>query len=548
MGRKTKYVPLEWSSRASEFPTAPLQRCPVEMPERPAESEQMVKGGTQASVEPASACNGQVKKGEALQQIHDEETLPSKSQAIRDIATVAHSGALFGISSWSETSSRTTQVLSSTENDLQAGFEECSLTTYHGTTCPRAAVTHQESFSRGPPTQSPPTTPASASTSRSLSLRTASSNLLTPSPAKTPSGPRDDRSSARRPVKFAPVPGKVYFMPDGRSFPGSIIHNQKRQDGFFRHPIMVTEVEGDFAHLYAMTKIPPRAIRELNMALLLGSSTEDIGSNVLRLAPGSELMMQESWINLEQRFCIEWKNLDDWAAHVQADQFDLGKLFRRVAQLEADQNRYIYKPLPRDMSIMQPGMILMLPNAPNTATFGAPVIVIKNKYPSFQYLRVKRFEDNIHFNPQAKRHRGSIPALSLRISKSPAAGHSGTPVMLLEHHSPAMREESYIEVQARPVSGQLDECRTWCWPPVKVCEQSMRVLCEYMARVASRGGKVMPMYNQPVCVQYFQPPAEFVPGAQWHPYTTMQNSGYNVYTPQMTPAYGPGGYVLSFGG
>jgi hypothetical protein len=356
-------------------------------------------------------------------------------------------------------------------------------------------------------------------------------------------------------------------MPDGRLFPDSVIHKQKKQDGFFRHPMIVTEVEGDLVNLYAMTKVPPRAIRELNMALLLGSSTEEKGQNVLRLAPGSDLMMQESWINLEQQFCIEWRNLDEWAVHVQADQFDLGKLFRRVLQLEADQNRYIYKPLLRDMSKMEPGMVLMLPNIPNTATFGAPIVVIENNYPNLRYLRVKRFEDNIHFNPNAKRRRGSIRSLSLGISKTPTVGHEGTPVMLLEPSSPAMREESYVEVQvqARPITGNLDECRTWCWPPVKICAESMRVLRQYMEYMASRHKKPVlhtmmpagPVYTH--ATQNYPTSTEFIPGAHWHGHGAMQMPGYNMYTPPvtpgynmhnppMTPGYDHGGYVLSFGG
>jgi hypothetical protein len=124
-----------------------------------------------------------------------------------------------------------------------------------------------------------------------------------------------------------------------------------------------------------MTKEPPYAIRQLNMALSLGSSTEEADPSILRLVPDSSAMNQDTWINLEQRFSIEWSNLDDWAVRVQVAQYELSKIETRVVQLEADQNRHLYKPLFRMMSTTQPGMITMLPNIPNTTTFSAGRVV-----------------------------------------------------------------------------------------------------------------------------------------------------------------------------
>jgi hypothetical protein len=245
----------------------------------------------------------------------------------------------------------------------------------------------------------------------------------------------------------------VYFVPDGKYFKDSIIHNQENQAGFFRYPVLVIEVDGPIVNFYTMTKEPPSAIRELNMALQLGTNIDDLGPTILSLAPDSEIMLQETWINLEQRFFIEWKNLDEWAVDVQVDPEDLDKIHRRITELEADQNRYIYKLLLRAMSRMLPGVIVMLTNVPGSATFGAPILIIENNYPELHFLRAKRFEDNINFNLEARRNKGSSRQMSLAITRYPRIGHGGTPVVILEPDSSDMREASYVEVHSRP---QLD--------------------------------------------------------------------------------------------
>jgi hypothetical protein len=333
----------------------------------------------------------------------------------------------------------------------------------------------------------------------------------------------------RKPVKDLPVPGKIYFLPDGKHFRDSVIHNQKQQNGFFQHPVLVIGTDGEFVQFYALTKEPPQAIRDLDMALRIGATHEDKGSNVLRLAPESDIMLQKTWINLEQRFFIEWRNLDEWAVHVRIHPDNFYKITRRVFELEADQNRFIYKPLLRDMSVIQPGMIIMLPNTPNSSTFGAPIVVIENKYPNFCFLRVKRFEDNIYFNPGARRRKCSSRAMSLAISKFPSTGHDGTPVLFLDEDSPEMRESSYVEIDEAFKHGKLDQGRTWCWPPVKISPASMAVLHHYIASVAVR--------NQPV---YYAPPV----GYEYIVHSTIPPPKYYTYQPQPMPSYyPPGGYI-----
>ncbi|KAH8730158.1 hypothetical protein GQ44DRAFT_579055, partial [Phaeosphaeriaceae sp. PMI808] len=247
----------------------------------------------------------------------------------------------------------------------------------------------------------------------------------------------------RKPLRAPPVLGKVYFLPDGRFIPHSAIHNQKKQSGFFLHPVLVTEVEGHHVFFYAMTKGRPHAIEQLNMALRLGKSDEIAGPHTLRLAPGSHSMKLETWVNLEQRFSIECENLDEWAVDVRVDPTEFCKIGRRVQELEADQNRYIYKPLPRMMSIMQPGMIIMLPNVAGASTLGAPILVLEANYPFCRFLRVKRFESNHHFNLNARRKEHCHPPYQcLSMSKFPTHRADGTPVLLLEPGYPEMREES----------------------------------------------------------------------------------------------------------
>jgi hypothetical protein len=99
--------------------------------------------------------------------------------------------------------------------------------------------------------------------------------------------------------------------------------------------------------------------------------------------------------------------LKNWAADVRIDTNDLWKLWSRVQELEAEQNRFIYKPLPRDMSLLRPGTVVMLLNNAHSSTLGAPVLMLENQYPRFRYLRVKVLTENPHFNLAARRTIGA---------------------------------------------------------------------------------------------------------------------------------------------
>jgi hypothetical protein len=71
--------------------------------------------------------------------------------------------------------------------------------------------------------------------------------------------------------------------------------------------------------------------------------------------------------------------------------------------------------------------------------------------------------------------------------------------MLLEPDSPEMREPSYLEAQVRPQMGSLEMCKTWCWPPVMVRQQSLQVLWDYMSRLSAPAPGMGPpcKYTQP---------------------------------------------------
>ncbi|KAH7085110.1 hypothetical protein BKA63DRAFT_399661 [Paraphoma chrysanthemicola] len=327
---------------------------------------------------------------------------------------------------------------------------------------------------------------------RSPPYSTSSSSLATLS-RRSSNGPLHPRKSLQSP----PIPGKVYHLPDSRHCGGSMIFSQKQQSGFFMHPILAIQVQGNIMSFYTMTKKLPRAIEDLQMAMRIGRDSCDAGWNVLKLMPGSGYMAYDSWINLEQCFYIEVNYIDKWSVDVRVDPAELAKIAAHVTQLEADQNRYIYKPLPRSLDLVQPGMVLMLPNGRNSATLGAPIIVMENKpalfegdSPQIGFLRIKRFQDNTFFNPICGRPPRSSPDMCLELSRFPKAGHNGTPVLILEQGSPEMREWSYVEVQPYLQKEKAQKFKTWCWPPVQISVVSMETLLNYMSEVA------MPKYQQ----------------------------------------------------
>jgi hypothetical protein len=116
------------------------------------------------------------------------------------------------------------------------------------------------------------------------------------------------------------------------------------------------------------------------MYLILGDTTVDEGPDTLKLAEGSEKMPRDSYLNLDQRFIIEWDCLEElpWDVEVQVDPEELMKLDLKISQLDGQQNRcklltllvqrnnllnaalVIYKPLPTGFYNTAPGTVVML--------------------------------------------------------------------------------------------------------------------------------------------------------------------------------------------
>lgn len=64
------------------------------------------------------------------------------------------------------------------------------------------------------------------------------------------------------------------------------------------------------------------------------------------------LVSKATWVKQEQYHSIEWKFLEPWGTAKVSDA--LCNIWKRVLELEADQNQYISKPHARDMSLLQP--------------------------------------------------------------------------------------------------------------------------------------------------------------------------------------------------
>ncbi|KAF2704848.1 hypothetical protein K504DRAFT_472150 [Pleomassaria siparia CBS 279.74] len=245
-------------------------------------------------------------------------------------------------------------------------------------------------------------------------------------------------------VDFEIKAGKIYYLPDGKYVPRtSIVHRQKKQEGFFMHPVLVLLVNGTHVHFYALTRVPPPAIRDLNMCMRIGSTTVDEGPDVLKLAETSGPMSHETWVNLDQRYKMEKQYLKQWSVDVELDAREVAKLQTRIDWLEAQQNRFIYKPLERDLSTVEPGTVLLLLNPRGAPTLGAPVVIFKTCYPWFLYLRVKqmRRNDRAWRDPDGCVH---ARRMRLAITREPGPGHDDddTPAMLLTDDSPDFREPS----------------------------------------------------------------------------------------------------------
>jgi hypothetical protein len=252
----------------------------------------------------------------------------------------------------------------------------------------------------------------------------------------------------------------------------SLIYTQNSDCGFYYHPCLVTKVDGDIATFYAATSKNHLYIEEMGLYLVVGESTEDAGSNVLRLSLGSDCMPKTTRIKLQQRYVCKLHELDCTTYDVRIDPTELIKLDRRVAQLEVAQNRYKYMPLPRDLSAVQPGTVLMLLNNSDKKKLGDPVLVLENNYLIVRFV-------HIIDTTEAEHDAGTPRTTYLAMSKLTQTAQDGAPVLLLELDSPEMADSLYIEVSiGEPL---LDDLKTWCWPPVQVSVSSMHDLRKYMA-------------------------------------------------------------------
>jgi hypothetical protein len=285
----------------------------------------------------------------------------------------------------------------------------------------------------------------------------------------------------RNPIREFPIPLRVYFMPDGRYVhQNSIIHKQKRQSGFFLHPILVIRADHDqgIAHFYALTSNLPDAIRDLRIYLRFGTTTVDEGEHTLKLAESSERMQQVTFANMEQLFRVEFQYLDHWRGNVTIHADEWAKIQSKVDWLESEQNRYIYKPLQRSMKDIVPGMILMLPNPPEASTLGAPILVLDVCYPHFRFLRVKEIngKGNVEYMGKAK------PACScLRLCRYPDQGND--PVLLFAPNSSEMRNPSYLECSRKIRWVHCDSVKTWSYPHIRISSVSMDWLLWYLTRL-----------------------------------------------------------------
>jgi hypothetical protein len=234
------------------------------------------------------------------------------------------------------------------------------------------------------------------------------------------------------------------------------------------------------------------------MCLRLGNTYQDEGSEVLALAEGSCRMQNETWVNLEQRFKIEVEHLQPWSVDVTIAPFEKGKLMRKIDWLEAEQNRFIYKPLPRDLSSALPGTVVMLPNPPGSNTLGAPVLILENQYPKMRFLRIKLLYNSPLFREPLDPAHAKARANCLVIEKQLRPGHEGTYVMLLQPWSPEMREKSYIEVCKKPKTGWLSKCQTWCYPSIQIQPWSVKLLLEHIAKMPA----TYPYACQPMWTPY----------------------------------------------
>ncbi|PVI07760.1 hypothetical protein DM02DRAFT_502542, partial [Periconia macrospinosa] len=235
-----------------------------------------------------------------------------------------------------------------------------------------------------------------------------------------------------------PVEFKVYFLPDNIPS-GSIIHGQKDQGGFFVHPVLVVQYDArkNTAHFYSLTSNLPRGIGDLHLYFKLGTHPNETGEEVLRLGRGSKVMTHRTWVNLEKLYSIEWPYLRPWSRDVYVDLSEREKFWEKISRLEASQNRFLYKPLYRDLSWIAEGTILMLLNRPGSPTFGAPVLFLGKSGTDFLYFRIKEIGKLNHV--VGRNIEGTKNHLRLKIGRVGETNPGGAPVMYIDGACQDMR-------------------------------------------------------------------------------------------------------------
>ncbi|KAF1964953.1 hypothetical protein BU23DRAFT_491016, partial [Bimuria novae-zelandiae CBS 107.79] len=254
-------------------------------------------------------------------------------------------------------------------------------------------------------------------------------------------------SFERKQTLWPPQVFKVYYIPSRDNVaPKSMIHSQKRDGGFFSHPVLVVASDSNSrtVEFYAITSYPPKAINELGIFLRLGTDSTEVAPDTLKLAMNSDRMPRSSFVNLDQRFTIEWDFLDEMRGNldVHVDPEERKKLDAKICQLEAQQNRFIYKPLPANFSGVAPGTVVMISNPPSSNTFGAPVLILTNNFPHFRFLRVKLQADNSTFGLEGPSKYKIAQIYCLKLAQIHEDDSDEKPVLLFEPDSPALRHPS----------------------------------------------------------------------------------------------------------
>ncbi|CAI6338386.1 unnamed protein product [Periconia digitata] len=278
-----------------------------------------------------------------------------------------------------------------------------------------------------------------------------------------------------------PILFKVYYLPGPIRY-DSVIHEQKKQLRFFHHPVLVVDYDQSKGQVdfYSLTSNPTQARREVGICLRLGDNHQNDGEDVLKLARDSVPMEVTTWVNLEQRFHIEWKHLEAWALDVRIDEEEIDKFNEKVDQLEASQNRFIYKPISRNLKWINPGAILMLANEGKSSSLGAPVLLVSKSDKFVQYLRIREIGGTLDIG---KRVQGTKHHLRMKIGRSgEKAGPDEAPILWLKDMCQDMRQPSYVEGTTKKHWAHIDRFRTWTYPVINIQAGSMKRMKQYLAQ------------------------------------------------------------------